>query len=91
MANMTSCWQLTNEEEPDGVPQVALDAPPPYNSVSAENAGMYMIIGVNAFSIHIFEMIRILNCIIIPPLPLSTPSTYFNVETFKHQNVQLRY
>ena len=45
MVNMTSCWQLTNEEESEQVPQqAAADAPPPYSCVSAENAGMYMII-----------------------------------------------
>ncbi|CAL8265461.1 unnamed protein product [Merluccius merluccius] len=33
--------QLSNEEEPEEVPQVAADAPPPYSSVAADNAAYF--------------------------------------------------
>lgn len=33
--------QLQNEEEPGEPEQTAGDAPPPYSSISAENAGGY--------------------------------------------------
>ncbi|KAF7670436.1 hypothetical protein LDENG_00199830 [Lucifuga dentata] len=32
--------QLPNEEEPEESPQVAADAPPPYSSIAADNAGL---------------------------------------------------
>lgn len=33
-------WQLSNEEDPpEGTPQVAADAPPPYSSLTVENDG----------------------------------------------------
>lgn len=31
--------QLSNEEDPEGSPQVAAEAPPPYNSIAGDNAG----------------------------------------------------
>lgn len=34
--------QLPNEEDPEERPQVATDAPPPYNSITVDNAGKTM-------------------------------------------------
>lgn len=31
--------QLPNEEDPEGSPQVAAEAPPPYSSIAVDNAG----------------------------------------------------
>lgn len=36
--------QLPNEEEPEESPQVAADAPPPYSSIAAENAGKALLL-----------------------------------------------
>lgn len=38
-SGFSSCPQLPNEEEPEGGPQVAADAPPPYSSIAVDNVG----------------------------------------------------
>lgn len=37
------CLQLPNEEDPEEGPQLASDAPPPYSSIAADNAGMKVL------------------------------------------------